>query len=63
MKFAVKRYWQLCDPVEVEADTPDQAIERAHEMPLDESKGDYVLGSLNSDPLVDVQPLVERGAP
>jgi hypothetical protein len=62
MKYAVKRYWQLCDSVEVEADTPDQAIERAHALPLDESRGDYVLGSLNSDPAEDVRPLLNGGA-
>ena len=62
MRYVVKRYWQFCDSVEVEAHTPDQAIERAHEMPLDESRGEYVMGSLNSDPLEDVEPLTERGA-
>jgi hypothetical protein len=62
MKFAVKRYWQLCDCVEVEADTPDRAIEIAHEMPLDETRGDYVSGSLNSDPSADVELLAGKGA-
>jgi hypothetical protein len=57
MKFAVKRYWQLCDEVSVEADSPTQAIDLAHELPLDELRGEYVQGSLNSDPDTDVQPL------
>ena len=61
MRFKVKRYWQLCDSVEVEADTPDQAIERAHEMPLNEFRGDYVMGSLNSDPHADVEPVAGKG--
>jgi hypothetical protein len=55
MKFAVKRYWQLCDEVEVEAQSVDDAIDLAHAMPLDESRGEYVMGSLNSDPSADVQ--------
>lgn len=58
MKYSVKRYWQLCDEVEVEATSVDAAIEIAHQMPLDESRGDYVSGSLNSDPSADVQPLI-----
>ena len=62
MRFGVKRYWQMCDRVEVEAETPDQAIEQAHKMPLDESRGDFVLGSLNSDSLFDVEPVTEGSA-
>ena len=63
MKYAVKRYWELCDSVEVEADTPSQAIDKAHDLPLDEHRGEYVQGSLNSDPNVDVQPLNSGGIP
>jgi len=62
VRYAVKRYWQLCDEVQVEADTPDQAIDLAHEMPLDESRGEYVSGSLNSDPANDVQPVITGGS-
>ncbi len=61
MKFAVKRYWQLCDEVHVDADSIDDAIERAHKMPLNEFQGDFVLGSLNSDPHVDVEQLMAKG--
>ena len=57
MRYAVKRYWELSDEVEVEASSVDEAIGRAHDLPLDESKGDYVPDSLNSDPEADVQPL------
>ncbi len=63
MKFAVKRYWQLGDEVEVEAHSVDEAIEIAHARPLDESRGEFVMGSLNSDPHADVQPLIEKDAP
>jgi hypothetical protein len=45
----------------LEANSIDEAIERAHEMPLNELRGDYVLGSLNNDPSADVEPLTERG--
>ena len=61
MRFAVSRYWQLCDTLEVEANSVDEAIEIAYNMPLDESQGAFVLGSLYSDPDADVQPLTEKG--
>jgi hypothetical protein len=61
MKYAVKRYWQFCDAVEVEADSIAQAIERAHEMPLNELQGEYILSSLYIDPSADVAPLVKGG--
>jgi len=60
VKFTVKRYWQLCDEVEVEGRTRDEAIDIAHQMPLDESRGSYVSGSLNSDPDQDVAPILEK---
>lgn len=62
MKYVVKRYWQVCDAVEVEANSIDDAIELAHETPLDNALADYVLGSLNSDPSEDVRPLAQRGS-
>ena len=60
MKFAVKRYWQLCDRVEVDATTRDEAIDTAHKLELDESRGTYVLGSLNSDPEEDIEPITGK---
>lgn len=57
MKFRVKRYWELCDSVEVKAESVDKAIEVAHEMPLDHGRAYYVPDSINSDPDTDVQPL------
>jgi hypothetical protein len=57
MKFAVKRYWEVCDRVEVEADSAEEAIALAHDEPLDAAKAEYVSDSLQSDPECDVQPL------
>ena len=57
MRFAVKRYWEICDEVEVEADSVGNAIKVAHAMPLDHTKGGYVPDSLNSDPDTDVAQL------
>jgi hypothetical protein len=59
MRYAVKRYWEICDEVEVEANSAHEAIEVAHAMPLENSKAEYVPDSINSDPTTDVQP-VER---
>ena len=42
MKYVVKRYWELCDSVEVNADSPSQAIELAHEMPIDNARAAFV---------------------
>lgn len=58
MKYVVKRYWELCDSVEVDADSPSQAIELAHEMPVDNARAMFVPDSMNSDPETDVQRLV-----
>lgn len=60
MKFTVKRYWELCDEVDVEAESADQAIAVAHGMPLDNTKAQYVPDSLDTDPDTDVQQL-DRG--
>ena len=57
MKFRVKRYWELCDTVEVEAESVDKAIEDAHALWLDNTEAEYVPDSLNSDPVADVQQL------
>ena len=51
--YYVKRYWEVSDEVKVEANSVDEAIEKAHEMPLTE--GYYVDDSINSDPEVDVE--------
>ena len=61
MKFKVNRYWQLWDTVEVRAESIDEAIDRAHNTDLNELQGKYVQGSLYSDPLTDVLPLLEEG--
>ena len=57
MRFKVKRYWELCDEVAVEADDGDKAIEVAHALPLAAANAHYVPDSLNSDPDADVYPL------
>jgi hypothetical protein len=53
----VKRYWEVCDTVDVAADGVDEAIEAAHALPIDHTKAAYVADSLNSDPESDVQHL------
>jgi len=58
VKFAVKRYWEVCDSVEVEADSAPEAIAVAHEVLIDNTKAKYVPDSINSDPSCDVQPVV-----
>jgi len=55
MKFRVKLYWEMCGEVEVEADSVDQAIEKAVDGPLPQSS-EYVMDSANADP-IDVHPL------
>ncbi len=57
MNYAVKRYWSLCDSVDVEASSVSEAIDRAHELPVDNAKAEFVPDSLNTDPSCDVQPL------
>lgn len=54
MKFCVKRYWEVCDEVEVEAEHPDEAIEKAHDLPLS-TNPEYVPDSINTDPQTDIQ--------
>ena len=60
MKFAVTRHWQVCDTVEVEADSMWDAIEAAHARPLDNAKAAYVPDSINSDSSCDVHQLTAR---
>ncbi|TAK93480.1 MAG: hypothetical protein EPO07_18090 [Verrucomicrobia bacterium] len=62
MKFAVKRYWSVCDEVQVEANSPGEAIDLAHELPVDSAKTEFVPDSMNSDPHCDVQPIITGGA-
>jgi len=54
-KYIVKRYWELCDEVGVDADSVNEAIKKAQAQPLDITAGEYVPDSINSDPDVDVQ--------
>ena len=60
MRFAVTRHWEMCDTVEVEADSPWDAIEAAHAKPLDNARAAYLPGSINSDSTCDVQLLAAR---
>ena len=62
MKFAVKRYWEVCDSVEVDADSASEAIAVAHELLIDNTKAEYVPDSINSDPACDVHLLTNGGA-
>jgi hypothetical protein len=57
VRFTVKRYWEMCDTVKVEAASVAKAIEAAHAMPLDHTIAQYVPDSINSDPDADVYPL------
>ena len=57
MKYSVKRYWELCDEVEVEANSVGEAIDAAHAMPVDNTQAEFVPDSMNSDSFVDVQTL------
>ena len=58
MKYAVKRYWSVCDEVHVEANSISEAIGIAHELPVDSTKAEFVPDSMNSDPTCDVQQLI-----
>lgn len=55
MKYRCKVYWEMCGKVEVEADTPEQAAEKAMASPLPKENQDYVPDSINCDPETDVQ--------
>ena len=53
-KYSVKVYWEMCGEREVWAESPEKAIERAHELNLPRN-AEYVQDSINSDPDCDVQ--------
>lgn len=55
-KYAVKRYWEVCDSVEVEAENADEAYITAIEEPLSVVP-DYVPDSMNIDKDMDIQEL------
>ena len=57
MKYVVKRYWEVCDSVEVNAGTVSEAIDLAHELPVNNTQAEFVSDSMNTDPSCDVQPL------
>jgi len=57
VRFSVKRYWEMCDTVKVEAESAAKAIAAAHAIPLDHTIAHYVPDSINSDPDADVYPL------
>ncbi len=61
MRYAVKRYWSVCDEVNVEANSSSEAIGIAHELPVDSAKAEFVPDSMNSDPNCDVQPILTGG--
>lgn len=54
MIFVVKRYWEVCDEVQVSAKDKDEAIKKAHDLDLSTTP-EYVPDSINSDPETDVQ--------
>jgi hypothetical protein len=60
VKFTVKRYWEVCGAVDVEADSASEAVAIAHELPVDNAKAEYVPDSLNSDSDCDVQKVESR---
>ena len=55
MKYAVKRYWEVCDTVEVEANEGDIAAIVQQACELDLTHGEYVRGSMNVDEDLDIQ--------
>jgi hypothetical protein len=57
MRYAVKRYWSVCDEVHIEATSVGDAINTSHELPVDSAKAEFVPDSMNSDPNCDVQQL------
>lgn len=56
-KYSVKRYWEMCDEVIVEAKSSGAAILKAHELPL--TDGEYVPDSINSDSETDVRNVIK----
>ena len=62
MKYIVRRYWSVCDSVEVEANSVSEAIDVAHELPVDNAKAEFVPNSMNTNPDAEVWPLAAGGA-
>jgi hypothetical protein len=58
--YHIKRYWEVCDSVTIEATSVEEAISKAHCEPLGRYP-DYVPDSMNSDKDVDVQILKKVG--
>ena len=46
-KYSVKRYWEVCDEIEIVAESPEQASALAYVQPL--TAGEYVPDSMNVD--------------
>jgi len=61
MTLAVRRYWSICDSIEMEANSVNEAIDIAHAMPVERNKAEFVPDSINSDPSDDVQSLTTGG--
>jgi hypothetical protein len=55
MNYVVKRYWEVCDSVEVNAGSVSEAIDLAHELPVDNAQVEFVPDSMHTDPSCDVQ--------
>jgi phage FluMu protein Com len=58
-RYRVKRYWEVCDSVEVIADSVGKAIIKAHALPLSK-KPEFVPDSIDSDPNVDVEQIGQQ---
>lgn len=52
-KYIVKRYWEVCDSVEVDAISSDDAVNKACDLPLSDNP-EYVPDSMNVDEDIDV---------
>lgn len=61
MKFKVRRYWSVCDLVEVEASSVSVAIDLAHELPADNARAEFVSNSMNTNPDSEVWPQGAEG--
>ena len=51
MRYKVKRYWTMCDEVELDVASSEEAVLKAHDLPLPESGGDYVPDSMSVAPV------------
>lgn len=59
MKYRVKRYWEVSDTVEVEANSVDEAVSAAINADLTSSPR-YVPDSINVDQDIDVEAIEEE---